>query len=109
MTPPAGVSAAPGENNIMLWNAVIFGPHDTPFEDGTFKLMMEFSEEYPNKPLVVKFLSEMFHPNISADGLIYLDILQNRWSAAYDGPVVQGEQERVRREVQGLRRAVVVR
>ncbi len=36
--PPAGVSGAPGDNNIMLWNAVIFGPHDTPFEDGTFKL-----------------------------------------------------------------------
>jgi len=38
--PPAGVSGAPGENNIMVWNAVIFGPHDTPFEDGTFKLTM---------------------------------------------------------------------
>ena len=36
--PPEGVSGAPGENNIMVWNAVIFGPHDTPFEDGTFKL-----------------------------------------------------------------------
>lgn len=76
--PPAGVSGAPGENNIMVWNAVIFGPHDTPFEDGTFKLTMEFSEEYPNKPPVVKFLSKMFHPNIYADGGICLDILQNR-------------------------------
>ena len=36
--PPMGVSGAPGENNIMIWNAVIFGPHETPFEDGTFKL-----------------------------------------------------------------------
>ena len=36
--PPAGVSGAPCDNNIMLWKAVIFGPHDTPFEDGTFKL-----------------------------------------------------------------------
>merc|ERR1712066_84056 len=59
-----GVSGAPTENNIMLWNAVIFGPHETPFEDGTFKLTLEFSEEYPNKPPVVKFLSKMFHPNI---------------------------------------------
>ena len=82
--PPAGVSGAPGENNIMLWNAVIFGPHETPFEDGTFKLTMEFSEEYPNKPPVVKFLSKMFHPNIYADGSICLDILQNRWSPTYD-------------------------
>jgi len=82
--PPAGVSGAPGENNILLWNAVIFGPHDTPFEDGTFKLTMEFSEEYPNKPPTVKFLSKMFHPNIYADGGICLDILQNRWSPTYD-------------------------
>ena len=71
--PPAGVSGAPryprcrvkftnnsdfssgfSDNNIMLWNAVIFGPHDTPFEDGTFKLTIEFTEEYPNKPPTVR-------------------------------------------------------
>ena len=39
----------------MLWNAVIFGPHDTPFEDGTFKLTIEFTEEYPNKPPTVRY------------------------------------------------------
>ncbi|KAK8391106.1 hypothetical protein O3P69_017037 [Scylla paramamosain] len=82
--PPAGVSAAPTENNIMIWNAVIFGPHDTPFEDGTFKLTLEFTEEYPNKPPTVKFVSKMFHPNVYADGGICLDILQNRWSPTYD-------------------------
>ena len=36
--PPAGVSGAPCDNNIMQWNAVIFGPAETPFEDGTLKL-----------------------------------------------------------------------
>ncbi len=41
--PPAGVSGAPGENNIMVWNAVIFGPDETPFADGTFKLMVSHS------------------------------------------------------------------
>ena len=35
--PPAGVSGAPTENNIMLWNAVIFGPHETPFEVNIFQ------------------------------------------------------------------------
>ncbi|XP_059481938.1 ubiquitin-conjugating enzyme E2-17 kDa [Neocloeon triangulifer] len=82
--PPPGVSAAPTDNNIMLWNAVMFGPSDTPFEDGTFKLTMEFNEEYPNKPPTVKFVSKMFHPNVYADGGICLDILQNRWSPTYD-------------------------
>uniref|UniRef100_A0A8C8CNP3 E2 ubiquitin-conjugating enzyme n=1 Tax=Oncorhynchus tshawytscha TaxID=74940 RepID=A0A8C8CNP3_ONCTS len=82
--PPTGVSGAPSENNIMLWNAVIFGPVATPFEDGTFKLVIEFSEEYPNKPPTVRFISKMFHPNVYADGSICLDILQNRWSPTYD-------------------------
>lgn len=59
-------------------------PHDTPFEDGTFKLTLEFTEEYPNKPPTVKFVSKMFHPNVYADGGICLDILQNRWSPTYD-------------------------
>lgn len=82
--PPAGVIGAPTEDNILVWEAVIFGPQDTPFEDGTFKLTLEFTEEYPNKPPTVKFVSKMFHPNVYADGSICLDILQNRWSPTYD-------------------------
>jgi ubiquitin-conjugating enzyme E2 A len=61
-----------------------YRPHDTPFEDGTFKLTIEFTEEYPNKPPTVRFVSKMFHPNVYADGGICLDILQNRWSPTYD-------------------------
>lgn len=82
--PPQGVSAVPTNNNIMLWNAIIFGPADTPFEDGTFRLTIEFTEEYPNKPPQVKFVSKMFHPNVYSDGSLCLDILQNRWSPTYD-------------------------
>ncbi|CDH55241.1 ubiquitin-conjugating enzyme [Lichtheimia corymbifera JMRC:FSU:9682] len=72
---------APCADNIMMWNAVIFGPTDTPFEDGTFKLVLQFDETYPPS---VKFLSKMFHPNVYANGELCLDILQNRWSPTYD-------------------------
>ncbi|KAK7605769.1 putative ubiquitin conjugating enzyme [Phyllosticta paracitricarpa] len=65
-------------------NAVIIGPADTPFEDGTFRLVMHFEEAYPNKPPGVKFISQMFHPNVYATGELCLDILQNRWSPTYD-------------------------
>jgi len=82
--PPMGVQGAPSDNNIMIWDAVIYGPAETPFEDGTFKLQIEFSEEYPNKPPKVRFMSKMFHPNVYNDGQICLDILQNRWSPTYD-------------------------
>jgi ubiquitin-conjugating enzyme E2 A len=101
--PPAGVSASPIADNVMTWydhshatcldfhlglhdhrNAVIIGPADTPFEDGTFRLVMHFEEAYPNKPPGVKFISQMFHPNVYGTGELCLDILQNRWSPTYD-------------------------
>lgn len=99
--PPAGVSASPIADNVMTWyfypslsppstptnilrNAVIIGPADTPFEDGTFRLVMQFEEAYPNKPPGVKFVSDMFHPNVYGTGELCLDILQNRWSPTYD-------------------------
>ena len=62
----------------------MFGPEDTPWEGGTFKLTLQFTEEYPNKAPTVKFATKMFHPNIYADGSICLDILQNQWSPIYD-------------------------
>ncbi|CAI7730660.1 unnamed protein product [Closterium sp. NIES-54] len=82
--PPGGIIGAPQDNNIMLWTAMIFGPDDTPWDGGTFKLTLQFSEDYPNKPPVVRFVTKMFHPNVYADGSICLDILQNHWSPIYD-------------------------
>ena len=75
---------SPDEDNIFSWTAVIIGSVDTPFEDGIFCLTLKFSEEYPNKPPVVKFTTKMFHPNIYQDGSICLDILKERWSPSYD-------------------------
>jgi ubiquitin-conjugating enzyme E2 A len=47
----------------MRWNAVIFGPENSPWDGGTFRLVLEFTEDYPNKAPEVKFVSDMFHPN----------------------------------------------
>lgn len=58
-----GLLAVPNENNMMSWEAIIFGPDDTSWEGGSFKLIIEFTEEYPNKPPSVRFISNMFHPN----------------------------------------------
>jgi ubiquitin-conjugating enzyme E2 A len=69
---------------LLFLSLLIPIPADTPFEDGTFKLLLTFDESYPNKPPAVKFLSRMFHPNVYANGELCLDILQNRWSPTYD-------------------------
>ena len=79
-----GISATPIDDNLHQWEALIFGPDDTIWEGGIFKLHMEFSEDYPNKPPKVKFLTQMFHPNIYNDGSICLDILQHMWAPVYD-------------------------
>jgi ubiquitin-protein ligase len=65
-----GVSAAPVDANIFQWQAVMFGPGDTPWEGGTFHLLMDFTEEYPNKPPSVKFVTKMFHPNVRKTQLL---------------------------------------
>ena len=36
-----------------------FRPADTPFEDGTFKLSIQFTEDYPSKAPLVRFVSKM--------------------------------------------------
>lgn len=41
---------------------------------GTFKLTLEFSEDYPNKAPVVKFKSTMFHPNSECRACLVLSI-----------------------------------
>lgn len=49
--------------------AAASSPEDTPFEDGVFKLTLRFTEEYPNKAPLVKFVTRIFHPNGKAFGL----------------------------------------
>ena len=84
--PPTGISANPHECNIFIWDACIFGPEDTPYENGIFKLELTFPEKFPSEPPKVKFESEMFHPNIynvaPYRGRVCLDILKQKWSPA---------------------------
>ena len=76
------VQACP--TNMMIWEAIIFGPDDTDWEGGVFKLMMEFTDKFPGEPPKVKFLSRMYHPNIYTNGEICLNILGKDWSPTMD-------------------------
>ena len=82
--PSDNFSTVPNKSNVMIWNAVIFGPQDSPYEDGVFKLTMTFCDEYPYIPPQVQFTSKMFHPNIFSDGKVCPEILQNGWTPAIE-------------------------
>ncbi len=60
----------------------MFGPEDSPFQGGVFKLNIHFPSDYPFKPPIVTFRTKVFHPNINSSGGICLDILKGQWSPA---------------------------
>jgi len=78
--PPANCSAGPVDGNLFEWEGVIFGPDDSPFSGGIFRLHIQFPVDYPFKPLSVRFTTKIYHPNIHESGSICLDILKTQWS-----------------------------
>lgn len=92
-----GITAAPvitkkvGSNgeivesrNMYHWLATIEGPADTPYEGGTFQLDIRFPSTYPFKPPTVKFITKVYHPNVSDAGDICVSILKTGWSPLLD-------------------------
>ncbi|XP_008812035.1 ubiquitin-conjugating enzyme E2 7-like [Phoenix dactylifera] len=63
------------DNNIFEWSVTIIGPPDTLYEGGYFNAIMSFPANYPNSPPTVRFISEMWHPNVYPDGRVCISIL----------------------------------
>jgi len=80
--PVSNCSAGPLEDNITHWKATIFGPENTPYENGIFKLDIQFQPDHPFRPPKISFITSIYHCNISKSGSICLDILKDQWSPA---------------------------
>ena len=68
------------EDDITKWNATIVGPDETPYAGGIFHLTIVFPKEYPYRPPKLRFVTKLYHCNVSATGSICLDILKTEWS-----------------------------
>ena len=85
---PNGIIAAPETDNILKWNVIIFGPDGTPWEDGIFKLLLEFNDDseqtYPQCPPIIHFRTPIFHPNVNEDGSLDPKKAEIKWSSDCD-------------------------
>lgn len=95
------------DDNPFHLKGTFFGPEETPYEGGKFDVVslietipchlnddlstyahtqlhqkdIVVPESYPFQPVKMKFITKVYHPNISsASGAICLDILKDAWS-----------------------------
>ena len=78
------------EDDMYLWRVAIFGPPDTPYEGGYFKViqwiiglqkllkiitrtqaLIKFPQDYPYSPPSMKFVTPVFHPNVYEVSTLY--------------------------------------
>lgn len=74
--PVEGFSAGlADDSDIYLWEVLIIGPPDTLYEGGFFKCHLCFPKDYPLRPPKMKFLTDIWHPNIDKNGTVCISIL----------------------------------
>lgn len=69
---------------MKTWRGLILGPEETPYEDGIFEIQISIPDDYPFAPPHFKFITKIFHPNISSSGGTCIDILSSNWAPSHD-------------------------
>jgi len=71
------------DDNLFNIEVCFLGPKDSPYEESVNLISIKIPKEYPNKPPNMMFQNKIFHPNISNDGSICMDILKDNWKPVY--------------------------
>lgn len=83
MSGESDCSAFPEGDNLFEWAGTIHGSPSTVYEGLKYRLSIKFPSNYPYAAPTIRFVTPCFHPNVDEHGNICLDILKEKWSAAY--------------------------
>ncbi len=77
--PPHGVKCWLKEGRLNHLEAILLGGEDTPYKGGVFKLEIKIPHRYPFEPPHVRFLTQIYHPNIDITGRICMIRFENSY------------------------------
>jgi len=68
------------DNNLFRWRTTLFGAEDSLYKGGIFRIELNFPDDYPQKGPRIRFLTPIYHLNISPKGDIYPNFIVNGWN-----------------------------
>ena len=49
------------QNDYTKWRIILSGAKDSPYAGAVFKIMINFTNNYPNSPPIIYFLTPIYH------------------------------------------------
>lgn len=67
--PPGFTVALPPSESIHTWHVTLRPPQPSAYHPGVYGILLNLPTDYPFKPPVVKFVTRIYHPNVTNDSL----------------------------------------
>ena len=52
------------KDDPLHWNSVIYGPENSPYDNGVFEILINFEKNKPDKKPMIQFKTKIYHINV---------------------------------------------